>query len=891
MKAVGKTIINICLHLAAIGFLGYLFQPFAEQILALPKLSGFDADQFIFYVYQNGQNPGLPPGKWDHLWYEGAPRVLNMTFLPFYLIQPLVAWWGLNVATKVFPLFWTGIFFLFAYGLFYRLAKSIPLAVGLTAVLIFTQNSYIPIFRNGVVLAGLAQCVLPLMLFLLVVFVQTKKTPYLILAGLAAALSLYFHGGIGLFFVCFSAFVMVLFSGYENERWLGAMKMKRFLGLGAVIFSTGALAVFPQVFNSLGGGYYTRAALEGHNLPVEDVFSLLLEQTNSGLWAAIGLSVLVGLVFFRKIRFRGLILPLSLMLAYVVVFLAGIRWGLNPMGEYFFPNRIYWYLVLIGASLAALLFSGLSGLEKGWWRWLSVTVQLLITGVLLAFVWVEPMATDRLFPERGELSLSRQKQDAQLERIYKTALGGLTDQVDPADTNWRVWLHNFPKIYWNIVSPVPLFQGYFHFYTKYSVNWTDWLFASTAKEAFEMKTLPETVAQNQGQFLLDWYGLKYLVVYPNPEFNVADFYWRDEFLEAKNADIPPAVLTIRPEYRSGIVEAVDVPVVGFVGNDGGYDAFLRTLALLNYNTRYLVPLRLATSIEKIPEEAYGAVDLLVLYNFEGKNWGRLERYVREGGRIWLETGGESAYRQAEGLGELFPCSGLNYQSLGKEWQAEKSEEMAGVDFGRLKPLAYRETDWKLSYCEGPLSGGAKALLVQKGKPIVTEKALGKGLVLWSGGNFWYRTMEYLSNSEAESAVIKAMLDRAVSLTRRDPLAVKVTRETPERISIAGGGYKGIVFKENYLPGWKAGSGEGKAAIFAAGPDLMYIAAAKKATAATKMEISYRGPWLHWFLLVLSLAGSALVISDLVGGGWLRRRLDRGMKVFKVVAGWWEKEEN
>ena len=164
MKKAARFIYNLTLHLLAVSGLVWAFYPFANRALRAVKLTGFDSDQFIFYSRYFGDYFAWPPGGWKHLWYEGMPRVLDMTFLHFYLIQPLIRYLGLNLATKIYPLFWLGIFFLFSYLVFYRLARCHLIAFGLTFVLIQCQGVYLSTWEEGVILSGLAQMVFPVML-------------------------------------------------------------------------------------------------------------------------------------------------------------------------------------------------------------------------------------------------------------------------------------------------------------------------------------------------------------------------------------------------------------------------------------------------------------------------------------------------------------------------------------------------------------------------------------------------------------------------------------------------------------------------------------------------------------------------------------------------------
>ncbi|GAI22157.1 unnamed protein product, partial [marine sediment metagenome] len=259
-------------------------------------------------------------------------------------------------------------------------------------------------------------------------------------------------------------------------------------------------------------------------------------------------------------------------------------------------------------------------------------------------------------------------------------------------------------------------EGYFHFYTKYSADWFSWLLATLSASTLESKTIPQDMAEKQSLFLIDWYGIKYLVPYPEAEFDLAPRFWQEnEYILSKNAETPPAVLIMKSKFTSGIVEAVNLPLVGFVGNDEGYDTFLRALAMLNLNTHYLIPLRLTPSIDKLSKTDLDEIDLLVLYNFEGEkegSWRKIADYVKKGGYLFIETGGKPSLREGEELPELFPYDQLKFGSLGKDWQVVQAEELASINFAALEPLVFQNEPWKVSYVPeaGLARKGSKVLL-------------------------------------------------------------------------------------------------------------------------------------------------------------------------------------
>ena len=907
MKKALQTIFNLALHLIAIAILAWVFWPFVNRALHVPRLTGNDAEQFIHLVHYFQNFLPLPPAGWDHLWYEGVPRVLDSTFLHYYLIQPLVAIFDLALATQIYPLIWLGIFFLFSYLALFRLSRNHLIALVLTAGLIQSQSVYLQIYKKGVVISGLAQMVFPLILFFLVSFGQTGSFRFLALAALSLAFMFYSHGAMALVFGLTSAILFLAFCRVKEEKLLSWIRVRRLLIFTSMTVGMAAIAILPQVFSALNGEVYGRFP-RGQVLAQLDILGILLKETNSALFVGLGLAVLAAIIFYKRQKPSHLIIPLAALLAYILIFQTTLALGINPLSDFLFPERSFWYFALILAAISALLLAPLSQTPKRGVELFFPLGWIVISGVIMAVVLMNQVQAAELLPSPTSASLDKVERNTQLISYYKDSLNDIWNQVNHDDKNYRVWLHAFPKIYWNIVSDVPQVEGYFHFYTEYSGDWTAWLFATLAEETVENQTIPQNMAEGQALFLIDWYGIKYLIPFPGPEFNLAPRFWgENEYILKKSAEGPPAVLTMKPDFTSGIVEAVDVPLVGFVGSDEGYDAFLRDLGMLNLNTHYLIPLRLTSSINKLAKTDLDKVDLLVLYNFEGGggNWRKLADFVKKGGNLFIETGGNPSLREGTNLPEVFPAEQLEFGSLGKEWQVETKEGLSAIDFTKLEPLVYQDEPWKVSYVPDPnlIREGSRVLVAQVGKPVVVERKLGQGKIIWSGLNSWYRPWEFKANGMVEVQVLDVILTKLLETSYQPGVEVEVIREKPEKITVEGNNFSGVVFKENHLPGWKAwvnvNGKKQNLKIYSAGPDLMFASLPQELEdKPAKVSFVYQGPWSYWLLFFISIVSFILVMVEIITNGYVSRRLRLSRmgkiidtkKHFKTIRGWWDKEE-
>jgi len=198
---------------------------------------------------------------------------------------------------------------------------------------------------------------------------------------------------------------------------------------------------------------------------------------------------------------------------------------------------------------------------------------------------------------------------------------------------------------------------------------------------------------------------------------------------------------------------------------------------------------------------------------------------------------------------------------------------------------------------------SRVLVTQVGKPVVVERKLGQGKIIWSGLNSWYRPWEFKANGMVEVQVLDVILTKLLETPYQPGVEVKVIREKPEKITVEGSNLSGVIFKENHLPGWKAwvnvNGKKQSLKIYSAGPDLMYIPLSKELeNKPVEVSLIYQGPWSYWLLFFISIVSFILVMVEIITNGYVSRRLRLSRmgkiidteKHFKTVRGWWDKEE-
>lgn len=899
--------LNLILHLLAIAGLAFSFWPFFDLAIRAGMLPGFDTAQFFYYVNFFSQSHPLPPAGWDPLWFEGAPRVVDYVFLPHYLIQPLVAKYGLILATKIYPLFWLGFFFVACYFLFYRLSKNQLIAFLITLGVMYSKTIYQPIYLNGVVVSGLSNTIFPAIFLFLVLYAQTKSFRFLALSALALAFQLYNQAAMALTFGFVSASIFLFFLKFPEEKFISLVRVKRIIGFVLMTFSVAALTTFPFLMEaSSGAGNYGKSPF-GQPVPIPLVLNKLIEFTHPAVLVAFGLSIIIGIIFYKK-QAKGMFLSFSVMLSYFLIFMVLEKYGINPVGDFLFPTRVFWYFAVILGCLSALLLAPLTVWYKSKLRYLLPLTWIAFAVVLMAIIIRNPFNLDDYKQIAHPTILGKEEGDKFFFDFILSSFKPVLEEVDQKDTNFRIWNHSGGKMTWNLISQVPQVEGYFQYMTKYSAEWTAWFNATLAEEVVKNKTIPQDMADKQALFLIDWYAAKYLYAGEGEEFNLAPrFYEKNDYVLRKSAEQAPAVFTIKPEYTSGIVEAVGVPLVGFVGSDDGYNIFIRNLGMLNLNTHYLVPLRLGYSINDISKEDLSRLKLLVIYGTKdkGRDWGKIEEFVKKGGSLFIETGGENAFREGNDLPSVFPADSLSFGSLGEQWTTSVSSDFSRINFKKLEPLIYQGEPWKLSYLDDSsvMRSSTRFLLAQDGKPVVTEQIIGEGKVIWSGVNSLYRPWELKKNGMAEVKIVEEILKKLIVAPYTSPIDVSVKREKAEKIEVQGSNFSGILVKEKNLPGWSAYAENNGNKIrlkqYAAGIDFMYFAVPQNLEGPIRAEINYVGRLSYWIFFIISIISLIFVSEEVISNGFFIRKISfpkigkifHSEKLLEHVKGWWEKDED
>ena len=870
-----RKVIRIFSHLGAVAVVFLIFFPAVAYFLFSSRLIGVDTAHFLYYVIEFSHRLPFPAAGWKMTWFEGTPQMLDYPWLNFYLIQPLVRFFGALSATRIYLIGQHFIFVLFSYLVFFELSGSILLSLALAAGVSRSFTTYIQLYSAGATLSSIAQVAFPAALYFLLRFTKTKSKKMMGLAIIAVAFGFYSHDLTAGFFAFIPALVFIFFYSLPKEKFLSKEKIKRLL-----FFAVGTLFLsFPPVMVHVVD-FFTGIGIREHLIGALGLtstvgFDDLFKSTNLVFFIFFPIALISTFFFDLKQRIR-LILPLGAILLYFLLFQLSYTLGINPAIGVIFPHRSFWlFPLLIGALISIFLFVGKSVKFRLIKQLVDIVKSLLILAGTL--YWgsqsLDPNLKGLDYLEHGIGNITTYRfSNYKINNLFAREKPGpyqaFIDFFGNQDSNHRLYVYDSSvRIGWNMFSVIPQTYGYYHYYTQETVDWLAWLYASFSRENYDEGGIPEDIARQQALFLADWYAVRYIATFIPLLNNVAPHFYEDNpYVSAKTNFGPPALIKLSPEYVSEIARPSKAPVLGFVGDKRSYDYFMRNLGILNLNSNYLIPIRLAHFVEDLTPERLEGIDGLVFYNYYRKKedskvyqaaWKRLGGFLQDGGVILIETGAECPEKWGEKIPEIFPISQLDSGSLGAAWNIT-SDFFSKSDFENLSPLTYEGGNWTVSFVpsENLIKPGARILLKQKGKPVIVEKQIGGGKVIWSGLNLFYRPLHHQETALAETRLLEKLLAELAPLEQQE-INFDFNRPEPEKVILEFTGGHGALLKENNYGGWIAqATVDGKKIglpILMAGPYFMYAPLPRELwDKSIKLEFVYRGLWHYWLFFIIAI---------------------------------------
>ncbi|MDP3955009.1 MAG: hypothetical protein Q8Q15_01440 [bacterium] len=707
---------------------------------------------------------------------------------------------------------------------------------------------------------------------------------------------------------------------------------------------------YPQMTS---GPTMSQAMIEATAAYMKGQFPRIWSDSAPILWylLIISFGVLIFSVIFRKRRGQAILsfLPFAVIFGYVLgiafLFSRGVDFYLS--GWY----KTFWLPLVAAGTLAAFCWGAAKEVfdERDLFRkkiflgfrWVGVVIVNLLL-VMTAYYLLLPQR-EALLPGLEELSINNSaypeiigaKTDTKGIQELKELLRPKFMTEDPRQ--YRLYVSDATvNIWWSALEEMPLTRGYTDPpLTPSQRSYLFWLDAvlgqggeGNKSSLIEDWKVPEETVNKNLPFLLDWYATKYLEGNhaSQSKSSIAANVLTEEFIQEEETVVTYGRLDhrglpdekwiddgeqslnffkIREDLISPILMVTKAAPVLHIGTEDGYDTLNRILGEVNLGPRKIVLARGSKFIDEVSAQDLNNFEAIILYRYDYHDWNKawrlMENFAKKGGKIFIDTGAEVKESDSsilpsnfpKELPAVFPISRTIREDLGQEWVVEKSEEKIaeGIDFSLFSPLIFDNKPWNISHPidNSDLREGAEVILKQKGFPIVVERSLNKGKVIWSGYNLPYHTTR--DHNPEEAKFIYNILSDLVNLDGGEVAAEAKWLSSRERTIKVDGG-KGVLFKEQAYSGWEAALNGKKVKIYKVGPSypgFMYVKLPKEQSGEVKF--TFKGSLKAKFYHAVSLMAILFIIDYILGGKILLTLLRRLAPLTHGWVGkWWSKEE-
>jgi|GEM_PF-3073754 len=383
------------------------------------------------------------------------------------------------------------------------------------------------------------------------------------------------------------------------------------------------------------------------------------------------------------------------------------------------------------------------------------------------------------------------------------------------------------------------------------------------------------------KFMLDWYGVKYIIhQYPNFNFDKLKEWPRYFDLIYSNLQSDQNLLVEVYEYfdPKPIIEATNAPSMLVIGDEQTYQEVWHALSKTDLTTNKLIPIKGQPMIDLYDLDELNRFDMLLLHNFtyleKEKAFELLDRYVELGGSVLVETSAVLTDTGSEYVFPPMPVTKLHPGGDQFDWELGAFDEQISnrVDLNGFGPATYGNSQpWGYLWAEREeVKEGAKVLLTNYDQVVMASLDKGEGKILWSGLNLFYHLNSFGSEDEAEllENIFQYLRDDEYEFINQAGELINSHRR--EIVIEEPGFYDGVLLKENYFPAWKANvmtdMYDFDADIYQAGPGMMYVDLNPNLAGTVKVIFYYFTPWYQY----LSYLVSGLYLLYLVSRLFIRK---------------------
>ena len=971
--------VSLVFHLVALAVIFYFWLPIGRWYWNQVPALGIDLFNSVAYVTYLLHNFSLPMDGWKYTWFSGIPLFRDYPTLYFYLILPLTKFFSTVRAVQIFALAANFTAIAAAYFLFATLSRNRVLAVVLALGVAYSANTYRALVWAGGIPFFTTQAMFPLVLLLIIKFLQNQNRSWLVVAGLVSGLGVMAHPQSFINFIFPAVLILLVFSYIENERFFSLVKIKNLIIYGIVT----SLVGFPQIYQSFFLNFILRIAGFFHinllgiappaatkPLPVAmtdwiyNQFFVSFSDTNQALFhllPILAVSCLFGLIL-AKTRLKAVLntLAIGLICGWVIgyIYLLAIGIDLYHGGwEAFY--KLYWAVpVAMGMASAQLWGVFASSIKE---RFDSGRLQILapllvevISGIIFLLLTVSffsfytrgvinqiinASSITSPFPEAVGVRLTTNEQNLVKAQAKPSFL-------DDSPSNYRLYSNDQTfNLWWNSYFTTPLARGYIDppqsLKDKWGFFWMDAAFSRGKKDGTSLGDdwyVPDWVVNKNISFLLDWYAVKYIEGNhkgPGGVGGLPKVLISDQFIDRQeNRIIQGAVehfaktpqrgvwqenqtqtlsfFKVKDNQTSPIHQATNAPVVLVIGGEDGFDIIIHYFGMMGLSSKDVILAQGPKYIDNMPSNQLANFDAVFLYKYDYKNysksWEKIDNYLKSGGKVFIDTGSEVKESSSidlpanfsKNLPDIFPINQTKRGDLGSSWEAEIDKTLlTDVNPDNFSPFIYDNKPWNISYPadkNSELRSDTTTLVNCHGYPIVIEKVVGQGKIIWSGLNLPYHAL-YNYNAD-ESNLLVNIYKRLIDFGGQ-PVVSKL-QWSAEKRTITSQGAKGILIKEEAFPGWQAKisgqAGSSGLNIYKVGPTspgFMYVRVPTKwQSQPFEVTFTFKGSWESWITYFISLFTTIFCLDYIFFGKRLFNLviLPLWSKIRRQTGAWWEKDE-
>ncbi len=860
MKKIFKFVIVLILVVFSVSLIFSIYWPFARSFVNEKATVG-DALFHLANIVSVQRNPSFPLMTWrpeygGYALVEGYPLVHN------YLIQPFLAVFKSFLAVDYYAAVFLLIYYIIAFFLLFYVSRNVFLALFFTLVLIYGADSHMSLSVNAFINFTASQFLLPLILLLIIIAWEKSSTRLFFLSAVILSFSFYAHGSLTGYIIIPTIFPFLIFN---NKGKISKDSIFRMVGFFLVFAFISALQIY-QFIDYSAQGYLRGIKMYPLNI-IPGRFLDLMTWMNPVLLPILIIFIPLFIIAARK-SFPRLRPYLFSLLFVIFMFILGL-FNITSLNIVLLAVR-----VLLGVSLSFLVLfsvviSELTGSDRK--KQIAVGVTSFALGVMYLFLILIvkfPHLVPETFKSTDQYGYKADKKKAVMAE--KPVAKYLT-KYDFIDSIPRLsWNQNFDNyrtdglswaIYtgWPIWSTETRYKGRFPMAKGLPLDWQGLVTAAEYGTLGEAGTPDKSKwAINQSIFFFDWYGIRHIEI-GDGEPLFADFLRKKPFVTSVDKISGINYYNIDKNYVGPMYAPSNTKTMVVICPEKQYDNFIRTISYSDFTSKRLIPIYLGSGLGSLNKDNLKYFDSVFLYGYrEGllgsvQTWKLLDDYVKEGGKLIIETGQKVGQTQSQSLPDVFPVQETNLDVINDSFNlnVEKNELTQGVLPSDFSPLKTKYVPYAIS--EAPdesLKDWAKPVLSKDGNVILAFGQYGKGSVVWSGLNLPFHAIDNRNISEV--VIFGNILKWFFSGNEEAPIEnFKVSYPNPQEIIINSSRGKGFLVKENYNPGWNATLNGKKVKIFKAGLLQMYVPFDSKKGEQT-LELNFYGNPFHWALFAISI---------------------------------------